>query len=72
MRQSNRSLTAGIDMAADACPKATVEEGDRVLAGVTAAQLLERRTIQGCDVTVWKPSIMSSNTSPCTRVRSSC
>jgi uncharacterized damage-inducible protein DinB len=32
--------------------RTTVEEADRVLAGVTAANLLERRTIQGFDVTV--------------------
>ena len=40
--------------AADALARlrATVEEVDRVLAGVTAEELLERRTIQGCDVTV--------------------
>ena len=32
--------------------RTTVEEADRVLAGVTPATLLERREIQGCDVTV--------------------
>jgi uncharacterized damage-inducible protein DinB len=40
--------------AADALARlrTTVEEVDRVLAGITAEALLERRTIQGCDVTV--------------------
>ena len=40
--------------AADALSRlrTTVEEADRVLAGITAEQLLERRTIHGCDVTV--------------------